>query len=99
MCYIWLAMRLELTKRKARDAAFAETLKTLHPENALLREMIAARVRKGLTQAELAQRMGTKQSGIARIESGRISPSIKTLRKLAEVTGSRLVLRLDEIAD
>jgi transcriptional regulator with XRE-family HTH domain len=39
--------------------------------------------------------MGTKQSAIARLEGGRSSPTIKTLRKLAEVTQSRLIVRLD----
>ena len=61
-----------------------------------MRAMVAARVRAGLTQAQLAQRMGTKQPVVARLEAGRRSPNIKTLRKLAAATGSRLVVRLDE---
>ena len=57
--------------------------------------MIAARVRSGLTQAQLAQRMGTTQSVIARLEGGQRSPSVRTLRRLADATGSRLVMRLE----
>jgi transcriptional regulator with XRE-family HTH domain len=55
-------------------------------------------VRAGLTQAQLAQRMGTTQSAIARLETGKFAPSLETLEKLALATGSRLVLRLDEIS-
>ena len=63
-----------------------------------MRAMVEARVRAGLTQAQLAQQMGTKQPVIARLEAGRRSPNIRTLRKLAAATGSRLVVRLDEVA-
>ncbi len=87
-----------LQDRKARDAAFALALEELRPERALMRAMVEARVRAGLTQAQLAQRMGTKQPVIARLEAGRRSPNIKTLRKLAAATGSLLVVRLDEVA-
>lgn len=88
-------MRLELRKRKARDAAFENALKQLNPGYVLCREMIAARVRSGMTQAQLAQRMGTTQSVVARLENGQRSPSVKTLRRLANATGSRLVVRLE----
>jgi transcriptional regulator with XRE-family HTH domain len=67
------------------------------PELVLLREMVAARVRRGWTQGELAWRMGTTQSAIARMELGRHSPSVKTLKKLADVTGSQLVVKLGEV--
>jgi transcriptional regulator with XRE-family HTH domain len=84
-------------RREARDAAFAEALEVLRTRSPLQREMIDARVRAGLTQEQLARRMGTKQSAIARLESGRILPTIPTLKKMAEATESRLVVRLDEV--
>jgi len=87
-----------LQDRKTRDAAFELALEELRPERALMRALVEARVRAGLTQAQLAQRMGTKQPVIARLEAGRRSPNIKTLRRLATATGSRLVVRLDEVA-
>jgi ribosome-binding protein aMBF1 (putative translation factor) len=82
-------------QRRIRDAAFVKLLEDIKPENQLKAEMVAARMRAGLTQWQLAARMGTKQSAIARLEGGRSSPTIKTLRKLAEVTQSRLIVRLD----
>lgn len=91
-------MHMGLQDRKTRDAAFELALEELRPERALMRAMAEARVRAGLTQAQLAQRMGTKQPVIARLEAGRRSPNVKTLRRLATATGSRLVVRLDEVA-
>ena len=88
--------RLSFEERKARDAALAEWLASQNPETALRREMIAARTRAGLTQGQLAQRMGTTQSVIARLELGGRLPGIRTLRKLAKATGSRLVVRLED---
>ena len=52
--------------------------------------MIRARSEAGLTQEALAERMGTTQSAIARLEGGRVSPSVETLRRYAEDVGKRL---------
>lgn len=82
-------------ERKARDSAFEELMASINPEFGLRREMKSARLRAGLSQRELALRMHTAQSVIARLEQGLRSPNIKTLRRLAEVTGSRLVIRLE----
>jgi ribosome-binding protein aMBF1 (putative translation factor) len=57
-------------------------------------ELLRARLRAGLSQAELAERMGTSQSTIARLESGRTLPSAKTLIRFAEATGSKVELKL-----
>jgi transcriptional regulator with XRE-family HTH domain len=68
----------------------------LDEEFSLLDEFLKARVSAGLTQAELAERIGTTQSAIARLESGRgsHSPSLATLQKYARALGCRLELRL-----
>ena len=64
----------------------------------LTRELIAARARAGLTQSELAERMQTTQSTIARLEGRRTMPSMRTLARVAEATGSRAVVRLERTA-
>ena len=64
----------------------------------LVRELIVVRNRAGLTQSELAERMHTTQSTIARLESGRTLPSMRTLARYAEATGSRAVVRLERTA-
>jgi len=68
----------------------------LEEEFALLDVFLKARADAGLTQAQLAERIGTTQSVIARLESGRgrHSPSLSTLRKYAHALGCRLELRL-----
>ena len=87
--------RMGAEERKVRDEAFDELMASINPEFALRREMVNARRRAGLSQRELASRMRTAQSVVTRLEQGRRSPNIKTLRRMAEVTGSRLVIRLE----
>ena len=70
------------TYRKAYDE--------LEPEFALAHAVIAARVAAGLTQEQLAQRMKTTQSVIARLEGGRTRPSTQTLQRLATATRTQL---------
>jgi ribosome-binding protein aMBF1 (putative translation factor) len=70
------------TYRKAYDA--------LEDEFALVTEIIQARAAAGLTQEELAKRMGTTQGAIARLESGSTLPSTRTLQRFAKATGHKL---------
>lgn len=65
----------------------------LQPEFALIQAVIDARVKKGVTQEELAKRIGTKQSVISRLESGRANPSIAFLKKLAQALNSHLEIK------
>lgn len=86
-----------LTELKSRLLADPETraeYEALEPEFAIAHELINARVRAGLTQDQVAERMNTTQSTIARLESGRALPSMRTLARYAEATGSRTVIRL-----
>ena len=68
----------------------------LEEEFAVLDQFLRARAAAGLTQAQVAERIGTTQSAIARLESGagRHQPSLGTLRKYAQALGCRLELRL-----
>ena len=60
----------------------------------MARELIAARGRAGLTQGEVAQRMGTTQSAVARLESGKRMPSLRTVQRYASANGARARVRL-----
>ncbi|NYT76116.1 helix-turn-helix transcriptional regulator [Alcaligenaceae bacterium] len=89
----------DLSKLKARLLGDPDTraeYQAQAPEFAIARELIAARARAGLTQGEIAERMHTTQSTIARLESGRTMPSMRTLSRYAEATGSRAVIKLEE---
>ncbi len=65
----------------------------LQPEFALIQAMIDARVAKRVTQEELAKKIGTKQSVISRLETGRGNPSVAFLKRLAAALNTRLEIR------
>ena len=81
--------------RWRQDPEFMREYDALEEEFALANALIGARAQANLTQEELAERMGTSQSAIARLESGRTMPSTRTLRKLAEATGTKLRIVLE----
>jgi ribosome-binding protein aMBF1 (putative translation factor) len=80
--------KLELKWRK--EPAFRKAYDALDEEFVLIEAMIKARLASGLSQTELAKRMKTTQSVIARLESGKVHPSTRTLSRLAAATGTRL---------
>ena len=77
------------------DPEYVREYDALEREFSLASAVIGARTRAGLTQAQLAERMGTSQSAVARLESGKALPSVATLEKLAAATGSRLRIALE----
>jgi len=83
------------TKALARQDVRA-AYDAIEEEFALLDQFLKARSAAGLTQAEVASRIGTTQSAIARLESGAggRQPSLATLRKYAQAVGCRLEFRL-----
>ena len=64
-------------------------------EFAMARELIAARTQAGLTQADVAERMGTTQSTVARLEGGKAVPSMRSVQRYAQAVGARAVVRLE----
>jgi transcriptional regulator with XRE-family HTH domain len=80
----------DLHKKWLRDDDYRREYDALEEEFALASALIAARSRAGLTQEELAEKMDTSQSAIARMESGRTIPSGTTLKRFARATGTRL---------
>ena len=84
----------ELKKRWMRDPKFRKEYEKADEEFAIVEALIRARAKAKLSQAELAKRIGTTQSAIARLEGGGVSPSLATLRRYAEATGTKLHLEL-----
>ena len=89
----------DLHKKWSRDPDYRAAYDETGPEFELARSMIEARIRAGLTQEQLAKRMKTTQSVIARLESGRARPSTKTLERLARATGTRLKISFESAGD
>ena len=85
----------DLHTKWSEDPEYRKAYDRLGPEFELSRSLIEARTRAKLTQAELAQRMNTTQSVVARLESGRSRPSTRTLEKIAQATRTRVRINFD----
>ncbi len=72
------------------DPAFAVEWERQRPEREYIKALIAARMEKNLTQKELSERTGIRQSNISRIENGNCSPTIATLQQIAAGVGKTL---------
>ncbi len=86
----------ELHKKWMKNTSYRKAYDALEDEFALASALIEARAKAGLSQAQLAKRMGTTQPFIARMESGRQLPSSTSLLKLAKATGLKLRLSFVE---
>jgi ribosome-binding protein aMBF1 (putative translation factor) len=80
----------DLHERWIKEPGYRKAYDALDEEFRLATALIEARARAGLTQEQLAKRMKTKQTVIARLESGRVRPSTRTLERIARATGHRL---------
>ncbi len=80
-----------------KDPDYVQAFDAAEGEFSMAAALIEARTRADLSQAELAKRMGTTQSAIARLESGRFHPSQQTLEKLARATGTRLRISFEPL--
>jgi transcriptional regulator with XRE-family HTH domain len=79
-------------RRARRSAAYRAAQERLAPYEAIARFVIQRRAELGLTQEQLAERMGTSHSAISRIESGQHRTSVRTLQRLAEALDMRFVV-------
>jgi transcriptional regulator with XRE-family HTH domain len=88
----------QFVKKMLKDPEVRAAYEAQAEEFALLDELLQARQRAGLTQAEVAERMGTMTPAVARLENGggkeHHSPSVATLRKYAKAVGCRLEIKL-----
>jgi transcriptional regulator with XRE-family HTH domain len=80
----------EHKKQLMRDAEFRKEYQALEPQYKLASAIIKLRLSKGWSQEELARRMGTKQSAIARLESGTSLPSLSTAKRVAKALNAEL---------
>lgn len=88
----------ELRKKLLSNPKTLAAYDDMSPEFSLLRQMLKARQRAGLSQAQIANRMGTKAPAVTRLESslssGKHSPSVATLRRYAQAVGCELEVNL-----
>ncbi len=80
----------ELHEEWIKDPEYREAYKASQPQYELISALLDARGHAGIDQEELAERMGIHVSAIARLEGWRSNPSVNTLRRVAEATGTKL---------
>jgi transcriptional regulator with XRE-family HTH domain len=86
-----------VAEREARDPDYRAARQALQPVLQVRQALIGARLQAGLTQRELAERVGTTQSVIARMESGTVLPSLTTVQRLAAALGVEFVIGPDTL--
>jgi ribosome-binding protein aMBF1 (putative translation factor) len=84
----------EHKKELLSDPEVKKYYDALEPEYALIRSLIDKRLKKKMSQAELAHKIGTRQSAISRLEGGGSNPSMKFLQKVARALDAQLFVTL-----
>jgi ribosome-binding protein aMBF1 (putative translation factor) len=87
----------ELHRKWMKEPAYKAEYVGLDEEFRVIQMLIGARKRAGLSQTELAKRMRTSHSYIARLESGEVRPTAHALERFARATGSRLKITLEPL--
>ncbi len=77
-----------------KDPEFKKEYEKIDPRYEAIKQTIEARIKSGLTQKEIADRMGTKQSALARFESGNYNPSLEFLQRLAKALNTTFTLKI-----
>ena len=80
----------EFKKELLKDPEFKTEYDALEEEYNLVAAVIQKRIEKDMTQADLARKMGTKQSAISRLESGKCNPSFEFLKRVAKALDSKV---------
>jgi len=83
----------DFEKELFKQPGFKEAVEETRLEYEIARALIKARIEKGLTQAEIAKRMNTKQSVISRVENAKTVPSLSFLKRLAQVLNASLQVK------
>lgn len=85
----------QLKKELLKNPAVKKEYDRLTPEYAVISQLITIRNQKGMTQEGLAKKLGTKQSAIARFESGNYNPTLEFLQKTANALGRKLIISFE----
>lgn len=88
----------DVRKDWMKDPEFVREYEAVEEEFSLASAMIAARASADMTQQDVAVKMETSQSYIAKLEGGEVSPTMKALKRYAEATGSRVKITFEPVA-
>jgi predicted transcriptional regulator len=85
----------QFKKELLKDEEIKKAYDELGPEFNFVRALIKKRIEKGLSQQELAKKIGTKQSAISRLESGKYNPTFRVLNKVARALDSKVKISIN----
>lgn len=85
----------ESLKKALKNPEFKKEYDALEAEYSLIEQLIGKRLEKGLTQKELASKIGTKQSAISRLEGGKFNPTLSLLNKVARALNTKIHISLN----
>lgn len=94
LLYDYMRSYKSVKKQLLKDKKIRKAYDELGPEFVLVKAVIEKRIQKGLTQEVLARKIGTKQSAIARLESGNYNPSFAFLEKVARALDAKIEVSL-----
>ena len=80
----------QFKKQALKDPGLKKAYDDLAPEFAIIQRLISQRIKHGMTQAQLAKKLKTRQSAISRFESGAVNPTLDFLHKLADALDVKL---------
>ena len=80
----------ELTSELMQDKEFRKEYESIQADMDIMRALMDARIRAGLTQTELSERSGISQADISRLENGTRNPSVELLKRLAAAMNTTL---------
>lgn len=81
-------------EEQLKNPEFKKEWEDFQPELELMKQVIGERMEQNISQRELADRMGTKQANISRLENGNANPSLDFLKRLARALGKKLEIKL-----
>lgn len=84
----------EYHRERLKDPEYVRALKEVEHEYILIKSLIDARLKRNLSQAQLARKMGTKQPVISRLERGSVKPSVALLERIAKALDATLEIKL-----
>lgn len=85
----------DFKKQALKNHVIKKAYKDLGPEFMIAQAVIEKRLEKGLSQSQLAKKVGTKQSSISRLESGHYNPTLQFLEKVAKALQLNLVVKMN----
>lgn len=85
---------IKLRNEALKDPKVKEAYDNLELEFSIVRQIMDKRLERGISQKDLAKKIGTKQSAISRLESGRYNPTLSFLKKISDALDSKLEIKI-----